>query len=570
MGGSPYTSGWGAVFFVSVATAAVLSYRSCTQPAGDSGIHGPDAEFRSFQRAYLAVYYLAMLADWLQGPYVYALYESYGFSSHDIAVLFVGGFGSSMLFGTFAGAAADRIGRKKCGLLYAVLYILSCMTKHFKDYSMLMVGRVLGGIATSLLFSTFESWLVCEHNARGYDSSWISRTFSLAYFGNSVAAILAGVMAEAAAEAKPLTPSADGSTVHFGGFTAPFDLSIAVLVVLTVALLALWNENYGSMPSSSKGAATDTLYKALRALSRDRAILLLGTCISFFEGSMYVFVFKWTPTLSGGDERPPYGLIFSTFMVLAMCGSSIFGIVASEYRAETILFVTFGVAAVALALPAVSSSVSLNFICFLVFEACVGMRHSSDPSHLGSVCSLRPRAAQHRCHLDALPGNGPSRGPRDRSIRPRAHAIALLPRAQDTSRMPKTPSHDRCGGPSPFLAHHRRPPSSPRARALAAPPRRMAGVYFPAMGMVKSQLVPEEVRATVYNIFRIPLNLIVLGVLLNSLSQFVAFTVCGSMLALAALCMHSLGRMHLHGYTVRSGECVLLNSADDKAETCQL
>lgn len=27
-----------------------------------------------------------------------------------------------------------------------------------------MVGRVLGGIATSLLFSSFESWLVAEHN----------------------------------------------------------------------------------------------------------------------------------------------------------------------------------------------------------------------------------------------------------------------------------------------------------------------------------------------------------------------------------------------------------------------
>lgn len=374
MTGNPYFSGWGAVFFVSVAAAVALSWRSCSQPESGGGRHGPDNEFRSFQRSYLLVYYLAMLADWLQGPYVYALYASYGFSSDDIAVLFVGGFGSSMLFGTFAGAAADRIGRKKCGLLYAVLYILSCITKHYKDYSMLMIGRITGGIATSLLFSTFESWLVCEHNARGYDTAWISRTFSLAYFGNSVAAILAGIIAEAAAEMKPLTPTAPGSTVHFGGYTAPFDLSIAVLVILSAALLVLWNENYGSSSTApaAKGAPAETLYKALRALARDRAILLLGTCISFFEGSMYVFVFKWTPTLSGGSEKPPYGLIFSTFMVLAMCGSSLFGIAVATYRPETILLVTFTLAAVALAMPAISSSVGLNFFCFLVFEACVG------------------------------------------------------------------------------------------------------------------------------------------------------------------------------------------------------
>jgi MFS family permease len=393
MAPSPYTSGWGAVFFISAAAAAALTLRSFSGGDKDAG-QKPDGEFRAFQRAYLTVYYLAMLADWLQGPYVYALYASYGFSSDDIAVLFVGGFGSSMLFGTFAGAAADRIGRKKCGLLYAALYILSCMTKHYKDYSMLMVGRVLGGIATSLLFSTFESWLVCEHNARGYDSAWISHTFSLAYLGNSVAAILAGVLAEAAANSQPLTPSAVGSTVHWGGYTAPFDLSIAVLVVLTVALLLLWNENYGGSSNSKGGGGGESVYKALRALARDKAIVLLGGCISFFEGSMYVFVFKWTPTLSGaGDERPPYGLIFSTFMVLAMCGSSIFGILSASYRPETILFATFTLASAALAIPAISSSVAINFSCFLVFEACVGTaalrRRGAADAARGCV---RPRA----------------------------------------------------------------------------------------------------------------------------------------------------------------------------------
>jgi hypothetical protein len=50
--------------------------------------------FKRFQNNYLRVYYLMMAADWLQGPYVYALYSSYGFSHSDIAKLFVAGFGS--------------------------------------------------------------------------------------------------------------------------------------------------------------------------------------------------------------------------------------------------------------------------------------------------------------------------------------------------------------------------------------------------------------------------------------------------------------------------------------------
>jgi hypothetical protein len=27
-----------------------------------------------------------------------------------------------------------------------------------------MFGRLLGGTATSILYSAFESWLICEHN----------------------------------------------------------------------------------------------------------------------------------------------------------------------------------------------------------------------------------------------------------------------------------------------------------------------------------------------------------------------------------------------------------------------
>ena len=49
--------------------------------------------------------------DWMQGPYVYALYTQYGFEEGAIGKLFVAGFGSSMIFGTFVGGLADRFGR---------------------------------------------------------------------------------------------------------------------------------------------------------------------------------------------------------------------------------------------------------------------------------------------------------------------------------------------------------------------------------------------------------------------------------------------------------------------------
>jgi hypothetical protein len=85
-----------------------------------------DPNYRRFQQVYLIVYSLAvgkiiikkstnfskhsfiLAGDWLQGPHVYALYESYGIAKHEIEILFIAGFGSSMVFGTIVASLADK------------------------------------------------------------------------------------------------------------------------------------------------------------------------------------------------------------------------------------------------------------------------------------------------------------------------------------------------------------------------------------------------------------------------------------------------------------------------------
>ena len=53
----------------------------------------------------------------------------------------------------------------------------------------------------------------------------------------------------------------------------------------------------------------------------DEKIALLGAMQSLFEGSMYTFVFLWTPALSPKGERLPHGMIFACFMVASMAGA---------------------------------------------------------------------------------------------------------------------------------------------------------------------------------------------------------------------------------------------------------
>jgi len=303
---------------------------------------------------------------------VYSLYASYGFTKAEIAQLFVVGFGASMVFGTFIGSLADSMGRKKFCILYCLLYIGSCMTKHVNNFGVLMVGRLLGGTATSLLFSVFESWLVCAHNSRGFGEERLGSIFSLAIFGNSIVAVLSGLFAQIAADAFPLS---SGPLFFVGGNTAPFDLASLILVLGGALLAMTWEENYGERQTSHFSGAS--LQAAIVLLAKNRTILSLGLVQSLFEGAMYSFVFEWTPALTPDSSKgiPPYGTIFATFMVCCMAGSQLVSVVLQKRSPQEALPMVFLVSALGLGCVPMDSTfgTSLSFYGMLVFEVCVGL-----------------------------------------------------------------------------------------------------------------------------------------------------------------------------------------------------
>jgi len=319
-------------------------------------------DFKKFQRNWLTVYYIVMAADWLQGPYVYALYKEYGFEKADIGRLFIAGFLSSLVFGTVAGALADKFGRKRLCLIFGIAYSLSCLTKLVPVYEVLLLGRILSGIATSLLFSSFESWMISEHKARKFPQELLSDTFSIATFGNGIVAIFAGLIATAAADYTPF---------HYVG---PFLVALIPLGLASLVVATTWGENYGD--SSVEIVATFT--NAFQAFREDIRVPILGMVQSLFEGSMYTFVFMWTPALTSGQTGLvdlPFGLIFACFMVCIMIGSSIFSIMLSKLKmtAEAVAVWLLALAAGSLLVPVFSKDIVTILLSFLVFEVCCGI-----------------------------------------------------------------------------------------------------------------------------------------------------------------------------------------------------
>lgn len=362
------------------------------------------------------------------------------------------GFGSSMVFGTFIGSLADQTGRKKAALWYCGFYIIHNITKHVNCLPVLMVGRMVGGIATSLLFSVFDSWLVSEHHSRGFDPDLLSETFSLAVFGNSVAAVLAGVLSEVAADLVIMSPPAGSSAIfYYGGYCGPFDVSIVVLLLCALMIRHLWSENYGQQTSKEpqlKGRSfvssqVDVIRDAVRVIWKSADILCCGIVCSLFEASMFIFIFQWTPAVTEpGSPKPPYGLVFATFMVPCMLGSRIFSVASKWFSVERIgqglLVLALGTHLV----TAVSGDPTVAFCAFLFFELSVG-------------------------------------------------------------------------------------------------------IYFPMMGTLKGQIVPESQRATIYNIYRVPLNLIVVLTLFSKIGIQTSFLLTSLLLACALFAQTRLHRMSL-------------------------
>ena len=281
-----------------------------------------------------------------------------------IAVLYVAGFASSLVFGTATGPMADIVGRKKVAFLFCILYTFCCLTKLSSSYGVLMLGRILGGISTSMLFSTFESWYVYEHAERhGFPSEWIGITFSYATFWNGVLAILAGVISNFTAEGLGYGP------------VAPFVVATVPLTLGGLLILKTWPENYGQRSHDLSKSCID----GFKAILADRNVLLLGCIQTAVESCMYIFVFLWTPVMA--PINPPLGMVFASFMVAIMIGSSLFSILQEKgYRAQDILLMVLMTISGAMATCAVvagpdatMTTLQISFGAFLVLEVAIGM-----------------------------------------------------------------------------------------------------------------------------------------------------------------------------------------------------
>ncbi|KAF2629960.1 major facilitator superfamily domain-containing protein 5 [Macroventuria anomochaeta] len=357
---------------------------------------------RKLKLRFFPIYLLVNAADWLQGPYIYPIYkDEKGLPEETVAFLFLIGFVSAGISASFAGTFADRYGRRTVCLAYCVLYSFSSFTLLAEDIRVLFLGRVLGGVCGTLLWSVFESWLVAEFNQLMLEdtSSVLDGIFSAMTILNSLVAICAGVLAEWLVGVS-------------GTAKAPFLASFGCLSVASVAISKFWGENYGaSHRDVSENAAllqqeeaeptVNTTKSTLRYILRDTNILVLALVSCFFEGSLFLFIFfkfpalKLSHELAGSKDHLPFGLIFAILMCSMMLGSLLYNNIttSSTFPAKRVLMGTLAVASVCFFIPGHFRDECITLWCFCMFELCCGVYYPVMASIKGKLIDDSSRAS---------------------------------------------------------------------------------------------------------------------------------------------------------------------------------
>ncbi|KAL8784074.1 MAG: hypothetical protein Q9213_004201 [Squamulea squamosa] len=341
---------------------------------------------KQFTNIFFPVYVLVWGADWLQGPFIYTLYKDEKKLPEEIvARLFTTGFLAGAVSALFVGSLADRFGRKNACLAYCAITSLSCLSVLSNNISILFAGRALGGLGTTLMYTVFEAWMVTEYNRRGLErtSLKLSSIFGKMITLSSVVAVLAGLVGQVLVS-------------WIGTNCAPFVASICCLGPAALIVLRKWSENYGD--SGSPKEKKDSL-KLL--LGVDKQILTLGLTSCCFEGSMYLFIFFWSPALKSSHllaqkhSALPFGLIFASFMGAMMLGSMLFTKILTDRKWMTcreLLQTVVALASGSLLFTIFFRSEYVTFWLFCVFEACVGVYFPAMGYQKGKVVGDGERA----------------------------------------------------------------------------------------------------------------------------------------------------------------------------------
>ncbi|ETS72976.1 hypothetical protein PFICI_15368 [Pestalotiopsis fici W106-1] len=375
-------------------------------PVGKDATDERGKEAKQFLWGFLSVYLMVMGSEWLQGPYLWALlHDEKHLSSETVAILYATGYCAAAISAPFTGYLADKCGRRGACITFCVIHSASSFSVSFDRIEILAIGRVLGGVGITLLWTVFESWMISEHRRQNLEDSPIplSSMFGIMTIANCITAMCAGLLSHCIVWA-------------LGSKTHPFMLGILLDTLAAVLMMRSWNENRGIQAKLDAEAGlgsrepSRSWRQEVADSLRDWKVLTLSLISCCFEGTIFLFRFYWPGTLQKAhnhshgvgkdDDIIPHGVIFANLMATMVLGALLFGTILE--RSATLLnsgLSTFLLSAAlffagASFLTAAYAQTEAQLFCsFLLLEACNGLYIPSMAFQRGQIVSDSGRAS---------------------------------------------------------------------------------------------------------------------------------------------------------------------------------
>ena len=158
------------IYYICYALVSVVIGLTYFKIKSTEGIIITTQEFKLFQSGFLTGYGLMVLGELISTACFFHTFISFKLNVEQITKLYV-----ITIFSTTISNILNDIfdigSRKNKCLLSAILYVVSCVLILFgsaQHYDMLLISRVLYGMASALHHSSFDAYIISEHSNQGF------------------------------------------------------------------------------------------------------------------------------------------------------------------------------------------------------------------------------------------------------------------------------------------------------------------------------------------------------------------------------------------------------------------
>eukprot|EP01038_Epipyxis_sp_PR26KG_P007409 gene7409-10100_t len=319
-------------------------------------------EFKTFQASFLTGYSIIILCELIAAASFYHTFIFLRLSLEQITRLYLVTVISTALTGVLADIIDIGSRKDKC-VFAAMLYSISMFSIFFGGhYDMLLIGRIVFGAASSLHHSAFEAYAIHEHSSLGFPDDWLTQTFSFLTHSMALMAALSGIVGQIVAGFGPLG-CAGFCCVIFG--------------ITGLYLIFMWEKDMNT-PRFMLSNFLFNMSQTMQAVKSNKQMLLLFIISSLCETSITVFTFYWAPWINAivtegeGQQKIPYEILFSSFIVGSMLGNYLYQMYASQIGIENCFQAILFGSSVSYFLGAIFQTSYMAFGISVMVQICMG------------------------------------------------------------------------------------------------------------------------------------------------------------------------------------------------------